>query len=734
MSRNSVSLTGLALLGLASACVEPEPFDPEIDERAEAEEADDSGASIEALLVARPELEVASYDRDEGTVHLRGPLHEPDPRAPEVIADETLERLPMLWRERDGISLTRATTDSTSEVTHVRYQQRLAGVPVFQGEVVVHVRGDGRVASLQARTHRVDEPGAFEPIPTLGAGALEQRVREYYAVEGEFYVYTTPELLALVDDGEAHLVWSLSVLAEDFPGSAQLMVDAHSGEVLRSKFITHQLTGTACDPFGNSISINTTRPWGAQYHLHDRTRPGKIRGYDQGGSVTWTQAAPFTDTDNHWCEEVQEQPVLGHDNMGKVLDFFNSRFGRSSYDGSGGNIKMGYDASFNNPGFSAYQWNAMALGNGVFRFGSGVDDQIWTPLDVVGHEFTHDVLLEEGYSYDTHQGQSFHEHVADVFGTLVELDFGNGTGEEDFILAGETNEPDVTRNLLEPPVDGDHYSEYVAAADWQYANSQILSLPFALLASEDGGIHPHSNVMVPTIGSEDVRNLYYETITNYLSPGEVSAVELADALRDAAADEFGEGSTELFGVEVAYLAAGLNPSVFSLVPYAGNFSSWRSGGTPLTYGAPNGAPGVGTTSAKMEDGKLWDGSMFGMTPASGWFGHATGSIDLRLPANLNLINGFVLAPHIRAEVGFPLIAPNTDTALVNFLVRDSGGSALTNASVTVTRADSTVDIIDMDLEAFAGQSVTLEIWVYNNGPVPSRPVIFDSLSLTAMLQ
>lgn len=735
--RNNVFLTGLALLGLASACAQHDELEPEIEQRLDAEDESETRrpSAIEALRVARPDLQVTGYDEDKGTIQLHGPLHAPDSRRPEVIADETLAELSMVWGPTDGIELVRASAKSgvNSKVTHVRYQQKLAGIPVFQGEVVVHVRDNGGVATLQGRTHRVADVESFEPTPSIGTAALEELVRDYFAVEGEFEVYTTPELFALVENGEAHLVWSLSVLAEDFPGSADLLVDAHTGQMRRSGFIEHPLTGTACDPWGNSLLINTTRPWGTQYHLRDNTRPAKIRGYDQGGAVSWTQSAPLTDTDNHWCAGAQEEPVLGHDNIGKVLDFFDDRFGRNSYDDNGGNIKMGYDASFDYPGYSAYQWNATSNGNGIMRFGGGLPGQVWMPLDVVGHEFTHEVLRAEGYTYLTARGRTVHEHLADAFGTLVEHDFGNSTGGEDFIMAGEVGAVGVTRNLLAPPPENDHYSDFIDDIDTQHANSQILSLPFALLAHE-GGTHPHSGVVVPAIGNENVRELFYDTITAYLSPGEVTPLELADGLRSAAEDRFGAGSDELHAVEVAYLAAGLNPSNVSLVPYASDFSTWQSGATSLTYGSPNGAPGVGDTSAKMEDGKLWDGSMFGMSPASGLFGHAMGSIDLRLPGNLPVSGSSVLAPHIRAEVGFPLIAPDTDQALVNLVVRDTAGTVLTNSSVTVRRDDDTVDIIDIDLQPFADQSVTLEMWVYNLGAVPSRPVIFDSLLLIQVLQ
>ncbi|MEM7156194.1 MAG: M4 family metallopeptidase [Myxococcota bacterium] len=729
-------MKGLLLLGSVSACAEPLILETEIDERVDLEplEAQVDASAIEALRIAHPEMEVAAFDQRAGTLVVRGQLHGPDSRSPEVVADETLDEFSVLWGATDRVALSRSEskTGLRSKVTHVRYEQRVADVPVYQGEVVVHVREDGRVASLQGQAHRVDNGESFDPKPAIGREKLESLVRDHFAVEGDFLEYTDPELFALVDDGEANLVWSLSVLAEDFPGSADLLVDARTGEVRREDFIADHLTGTGCDPFGNNLLINPTKPLGAQYQLHDKTRPGKIRGYDQGGSFTWTQSAPLTDTDNDWCAPAQEEAVLGHDNMGKVLDFFDSRYGRSSYNGSGGNIKMGFDASFNFGGPSAVQWNATSIGNGRFKFGGGAAGEVWMPLDVVGHEFTHAMLHAEGLDTTSDEGAAFHEHGADVFGTLVEFDFGNASGQENFLMGEEVNGVTPIRDLLSPPTGRDHYSEFDTTGNAQHANSQILSLPFAMLAG-NAGTHPHSNVIVPSIGMSDVRDLYYETITNYLSPGPVSFGELGAGLADAAGDMFGDSSDEKFGVEVAYLAAGITPSSLSLIPYVGNFDTWESGSTAVTYGSAQSSPGAGNTSAKMEDGKLWDGSMFGMTPAAGFFGRVMGSFDLQLPANIPL-GGSVLAPHILAEVGFPLIAVDTDEALVNLVIKDSAGTVLTNSSRTIRRDDDTVDVIDMDLEAFAGQAITLEVYVYNTGPVPTRPVMFDTLSMIQLVQ
>ena len=620
-------------------------------------------------------------------------------------------------------------------VTHVRYQQQLAGLPVFQGEVVVHVREDGSVGSFQGRTHAIEAGEDFDAEPNLDLAELETRVRSHFAVEGDFAEYSDPELVAWVQDGTPRLVWSLSVLGQDFPGTADILVDAHSGEIVLESFVTHQLTGTACDPFGNSLLINTTHPIGAAFQLHDKTRPAKIRGYDQGGSFSWTQSAPLTDGDNDWCAGAQQEPALGHDNMGKVVDFFQSRFGRSSYNGSGGNIKMGFDASFAG-GASAGQWNAASIGSGRFIFGGGLPGQAWMPLDVVGHEFTHAMLHSEGITTGTDESAAIHEHISDVFGTLVEFDFGNASGDENFLLGEEVGlvdnngAPRPVRDMLAPPTDEDHFFDFEAGKSHQ--NSQILSLPFALLAGS-GGVHPHSGIMVPSIGMAKVRSLYYAVVTNYLAPGNVSYRALGQALTDAAGDAYGDGSDEQLAVEGAFIAAGITPASVSLMPHAENFP-WQSGSTPLAYGSAQASPGVGTTSAKMEDGKPWDGSMFGLKPASGLFGHVRTSIDVQLPANVALAGGLTIAPHLRAEVGFPLIADDSNKALVNFVVRDASGATLTNATVNVRRDDDTVDIVDVDLEAFAGQPVTVELWVYNLGAPPARPVMIDALSLTQIIQ
>lgn len=743
MKDSRLLVVGLVLLAGGWGCAVEDAADQDPEDQSAEEQGEEELAAeprlqaFRMLREARPTLEAEGLWSSQGHLSVRGGVHGPDTRDAESIATEVIAEYSPLFGDPGSVHLETVDVQPgiDTPVTHVRYQQQLAGVPVFQGEVVVHVREDGSVGSFQGRTHAVTAAEDFDSKPSLDLEELETFVRSHFAVDADFAEYSDPELVVWVQDGAARLAWSLSVLAQDFPGTADILVDAHSGEVVLESFATDPLTATACDPFGHSLSINTTNPIGAPFQLHDKTRPAKIRGYDQGGAFTWTQSAPLTDGDNDWCAGAQQEPALGHDNMGKVLDFFQSNFGRSSYNGSGGNIKMGFDASFAG-GASAGQWNASSIGSGRFKFGGGLPGQAWMPLDVVGHEFTHAMLHSEGITTGTDESGAIHEHISDVFGTLVEFDFGNAFGDKNFQLGEEVGlldnngAPRPVRDMLAPPAGEDHFFEFEAGKNHQ--NSQILSLPVALLAS-GGGVHPHSGITVPGIGMAKVRTLYYAVVTNYLAPGNVSFRALGQALSDAAGDAFGDGSDEQLAVEGAFIAAGVTPASVSLVPHAENFP-WQSGSTPLVYGSAQASPGVGATSAKMEDGKLWDGSMFGMTPASGLFGHVRTSIDLQLPANAVLPGGLTIAPHLRAEVGFPLIADDSNEALVNVVVRDAAGVTLTNATANVRRDDNTVDIVDIDLEAFAGQPVTVELWVYNLGAPPARPVIFDTLSLVQIIQ
>ncbi len=679
-------------------------------------------AAVAELRQKAPDI-VASWSPTRPTIeYLSGNLHGADARAAPDIARDVLLEYGAVF-SIDAPEQLRPRQPEVSPRTghaHIHFDQLLGGHPVLRQRVSVHVAPDGSVTAMNGQVEPGLRPEMLEPVETT-VDDVEAEVRAAYDVRGDFVVYTDPRLVVSLHDGAPVLVWQLSVLADGMAGTVDLEVDANTGRIHHHSATGHGIQAIGCDTSGEQVDINTTHPAFKPFQLHDKTRPGKIRGYDQDGSVTWTSDDPITDADNQWCESDHEGPVTGHFNMARTLDYFDFQYGRNSYDDSGGNIKMGFDAliplASGTTSFSAMSWSG-----GVFTFGH----PSFTGLDTVAHEFTHSIIRSEDVTYLFPQGQAVHEHLADVFSGLVVQHFDGGP-EANVLTAG-------VRDLGNPSVNDDHFSGFDASGS-QYLNSRILSFAFALLV--EGGLHPESNVQVPQVSLLALRVIYYEAINQFLSPGDVSFRELRSALLAAAGTYFGVGSTQHDAIDTAMLAVGIMPSTYSLIPMSPDFHTWSSGNSAVAFGAPQSSPGVGFTSAKMENGKLYDGEMMGLKPADGLFGHVAGEYTITLPAIVEALpggGGDVLAPRLRAEIGFPLIAVPDDEALVLVQLRDADGDVLMQTYITARRSDGLVETIDWDLEAFADTSVTLRVVVLNTGVVPTRPVMFDSLRIDQVWQ
>jgi Zn-dependent metalloprotease len=204
-------------------------------------------------------------------------------------------------------------------------------------------------------------------------------------------------------------------------------------------------------------------------------------------------------------------------NLDLVQQFYESHFGRNSYDGNGAKIevfvKVGryVPARFDKWG---YQKNAAWMSSSkVFLFGGGSDElssseykSFSTALDVVGHEYTHAVISSTSQLVGHGQAWALNEHLADVFGVMIRH-FYHPELENPFLLGAEVYsdaaEHRPIRNMKDP-----HQS-----ARWQPAQMSEVS---------PTNFDPHYLAGVPNraaaqileqIGWEKSERLFYNVMT-----------------------------------------------------------------------------------------------------------------------------------------------------------------------------------------------------------------------------
>ncbi len=114
----------------------------------------------------------------------------------------------------------------------LRFQQTINGVPVYEGDIAVHFNKSGEVTyatevAVSKKLKTVDTNPAVSKENAFSKAMTAADIKgEITHQENNLYVFLT-------ESGETKLVHRVVINSFDTPGDWEVMVDAHSGEVLR---------------------------------------------------------------------------------------------------------------------------------------------------------------------------------------------------------------------------------------------------------------------------------------------------------------------------------------------------------------------------------------------------------------------------------------------------------------------------------------------------------------------
>ena len=476
----------------------------------------------------------------------------------------------------EAFELSRIETDDLGAV-HFRYRQTLDGLPVDLAELVLHAWADsGEVFALNGG---FGGAAGAETSPALsGPEAVTSALTEA-AIENPMSV--GPPTLTYLLEPTSHAVFltyrvkvayvesASLVLAEEPPSLRieDLYVDAVSGELVarlpRAHTLEHRSTYSA---EGQSNFAGAPDAWpflGDPLVLHCQD------------DVCLPEATPMSQQ--------------AHDHVGTAYDYFLARFGRLSFDGRGGEIRVTTDFVF--PGndvadpsddilnvagwWSTPDPNDPRFSLGAMLLGPG-DGIAWHPpgraLDVVAHEITHGVTSNSARLIYFVQPGGLNEAMSDIFAAAAEAWADGGITPdtwklgEDALITGE-----AVRFMNDPERDFrsyDHFQDYLDAFDLAqgeapmpdvHFTSGIANLAFYLLV--EGGFHPRidhqlawNDTEVPAIGLAKAEQIFYDTLTLYLTPS--SNFETARyASQQAAYNRYGAETAD--AVHRAWCAVGV---------------------------------------------------------------------------------------------------------------------------------------------------------------------------------
>lgn len=490
-------------------------------------------------------------------------------------ADEAALAESLAWGEMDGaaamigvdvadLQVLRVELDELG-MAHTRFRQTFKGVPVWQGEAIVHLHADG---SLRELTNAV--------LPDILLDSVEPAYSAEEAID--FAVEATDGWQKVSDDmkvglyvfrGEKgdSLAWKVEIPMIDNskePSKPVVFVDAHSGEVLWQYENLQTATGTGTAYYSGAVSFETYQS-GATYYLEDTTR--KLGTYTFNN--TTTAAYYTTDTDNVWNSSTQAIWAEAHDSATKVWNYYSVTHGRNGIDGVGG---PGYISSLTGSGatissFTNYSRNyANAFWDGTAMYygdGDGFNFGPLTTVDITGHEMTHGVT--EYTANLTYSGESggLNESMSDIFGALVEAYADGAVSSATWLIGEEAYTPgngnsDALRYMNDPADDGysyDYYTSTIGNADVHYS-SGLSNLAFYLLSQ--GGTHPRgkSTTVVTGVGTTKAGAIFYRALAVYMTSS-TSFSGARTATLSAATDLYGSSSAEYAAVQNAWAAVGV---------------------------------------------------------------------------------------------------------------------------------------------------------------------------------
>lgn len=468
-------------------------------------------------------------------------------------------------------------------MTHNKYQQKLNGHPIRNGQVIAHIK-DGKVVSFNGLIYKNINPGSAtlpEAVALnkakvhVGATVYKWELQEEenhlkweqndpnatYFPHGEL-VYITPRGKFKAEDNK--LAYKFNIYAHEPVSRQYVYVDAQSGAIIKDIEIIHHVdaVGTAVTGYSGNQTI-TTDDQGGSFRLRESGRGNGIRTFNMQEGTSYGASVDFTDADNNWNNvnaQLDQYATDAHWGAEMTYDYLSNALSRNSIDDNGFTLNsyVHYDQ-----GYSNAFWDGQRM-----TYGDG-NNNPFTALDIAGHEIGHGLTSNEAdLDYQDESG-ALNESFSDIMGMLVE-NYGRPSNWN--WLIGE-DLGFTLRNMQNPNATGDPDTYF--GNNWAplggndnggvHTNSSVQNYWFYILAMGDVGTNDNGdNYNVTGIGLGDAADISYRNLTVYLTNTSDFDEARFFAIQSAV-DLFGSCTPEVEAVTGAWYAVGVGPDY---VPYA----------------------------------------------------------------------------------------------------------------------------------------------------------------------
>lgn len=514
-------------------------------------------------------------------------------------------------------------------MAHTHVKQKIGGVPVWEGEAIVHLKGDG---SLKDVTDSLVESISVNTTPSLNQKQAYSAAINHYSGKAQLTDEPSIELYVYRGENRDHLVYRVETPRIDGSRGTSVpvtFIDAHTGEVVYE--YDNLQTGTGSSLYSGTVTISTSSSAGTFYMEDTTRRMGTFNMNNTGNTSTGTGGTQsrYTDADDNWTATNARAGVDAHYGAAKTFDYYQTVHGRNGIDGNYG------------PGTTTAAANGVSIVASRVHFGSNYNNAFWyqnmmtygdgngttftplTTIDICGHEMTHGVTERTANLTYASESGALNESMSDIFGAMVEA-YSDGVVSGDTWKIGEDaytpgTAGDALRLMDNPNAvgDPDHYTLRLyqgactpSSSNDQcgvHTNSSISNHAYYLMAA--GGTNRVSGIAVTGIGTTDAAKIFYRALTVYMTAS-TNFSGARTATINAANDLFGAASVQATTVAQGWCAVGVGtcpgatPTPTPTPPPGGNLfvnggfegsaSPWVGSGNGYFYIANGSYPQGGT--------------------------------------------------------------------------------------------------------------------------------------------
>ncbi|MGH3373823.1 MAG: M4 family metallopeptidase, partial [Actinoallomurus sp.] len=457
--------------------------------------------------------------------------------------------------------------------TDVRFDRTFRGLPVYGGDLIVHLKPGGSYRALNTAT----PAAAVSTSPKVAAATAATTSRAQ--LRGTVSTVGKPHLAVWATGRSSQLVWETvvhGVRTDQTPSVLHVLVDATKGKVVTkrdeidtllspaqqqaaaaSNAVTPLVAGTGNSIYSGSVPIDLTQS-GSTFSMKDPSHGnGFTTNLNHATSGTGTTFSNTTGTfGNGTNSDAASAGVDAHFGAAMTFDYYKNTHGRNGIFGDGAGVPS--RTHYGNAYVNAF-WDGTQM---TYGDGSGNSKPL-VEIDVAGHEMSHGVSGALTGWDETGETGGMNEGTSDIFGTMVEFYANNAKDTPDYTM-GElidiNGNGTPLRYMYNPSLDGASPNCYTSAngsLDPHYSLGPLTHW-FFLLAVGSGnhgyGNSPTCNSSTLTgLGNDKAGKIWYRALASYASSSENYSRARTDSLK-AAADLYGTHCTEYNAVDAAWAA------------------------------------------------------------------------------------------------------------------------------------------------------------------------------------